>query len=369
MMPLELQHEFMKLLEDDIKIDSSYVQPGQTKIIEPNNLDSVTYQRLKTRLDDIKTSLKYGQYHDDPIGKQNAENQMKDHLDKLGLQHVITFIENNCGDYLDIMQGHRKFLYRGVSLKEHNSGSFFIGNSRTDRQPKDSDPKLQNVWNQALAELNIKANRSNSIFTTNDRNQASIYGTLYLIFPFNGASFSWSRLHSDLVLSEYTMSNTLKIEVTAAQRTKFQSYVDYAEKLYNSSEMMDIRYAAEDKPGFSAERIKIHQFENLISNSRAFLINPSKELLHDIDMTLRSILTIWRRVDSDNNYIGFMELIEEISKQSKFDVDQFQKIFNVSNKNFGLALLSKHEICISGHYVAVKYDYEPYLRDKFFGDR
>ena len=75
-MTLEIHNEFMKLLEDDVAIDSSNIQPGQTKIIKPNNLDTLTFQRIKNKLDDIKSDLKYERYHNDPVGKQGAENQM-----------------------------------------------------------------------------------------------------------------------------------------------------------------------------------------------------------------------------------------------------------------------------------------------------
>ena len=97
---------------------------------------------------------------------------------------------------IDYIFKQGKYLYRGIK----DNKNFFIKSPRKDRTPRDSGIFLHNFINEIMNNLNIKANRSNSFFTTNDRGRASIYGNVYIVFPLKGFSFFTNTFIEDLYL-------------------------------------------------------------------------------------------------------------------------------------------------------------------------
>jgi hypothetical protein len=110
-------------------------------------------------------------------------------------------IEQNCSDALSVMKETGKLLYRGIRRR---SAQFpiFHGRSRENRKTLDSSEKTQLTIDFYLGNSGFTALRSNSIFCTSKSSFATNYGTVYLIFPFNGFDFTWSEVIDDLVFSK-----------------------------------------------------------------------------------------------------------------------------------------------------------------------
>jgi hypothetical protein len=57
---------------------------------------------------------------------------------------------------------------------------------------------LHRVIDQWMVDHGFQARRSNSLFVSGDRTEASMYGEIYLIFPKNGFHFTWFYETTDL---------------------------------------------------------------------------------------------------------------------------------------------------------------------------
>ena len=129
-------------------------------------------------------------------------------------EKILNYINTHCSNYVREMQTAGSLLYRGIKKDEAQDRISFIGNSRTNRKPKDSSARISKEFNKILTKLGIEANRSNSIFTTSYKMRTLNFGTTYIIFPLNSAKFSWTTArdlvldnHSDADWSSYTSGN------------------------------------------------------------------------------------------------------------------------------------------------------------------
>ena len=173
--------------------------------------DSLELERLKRR-------LAYGRDYDDmplsPKDREKITKQIKElelelsgqsyGYDKI-IQYIVPIIKSRCSDYLPDIQS-TGFLYRGIKDAEHKNRLAFRGHSRTNRYPKDSDPIAQELIDEAMLELGIAARRSNSVFCSGNDGQAKNYGALFLFFPCNGSTFSWSRHERDMLIKTHELS-------------------------------------------------------------------------------------------------------------------------------------------------------------------
>lgn len=101
-----------------------------------------------------------------------------------------------CSDILDIYKTTDKtYLYRGV---KYSPSEIYAGQPPINRFPKNTPKRADEIINQAMQEVGYTARRDNSIFVTSDYSDAGSYGNLYIIFPFNGYKFTWSKLYRDL---------------------------------------------------------------------------------------------------------------------------------------------------------------------------
>jgi hypothetical protein len=117
-------------------------------------------------------------------------------------------IKQECGKFYNMFKHSKNVLYRGVG----DHAAAFESVSPINRKPKDSSQVNSLIFDNKAEELGIIARRSNSIFTTSDKNQAFGYGNVYVIFPKSSADFSWSITYKDMVIHADTnlMSMTLQ---------------------------------------------------------------------------------------------------------------------------------------------------------------
>jgi len=149
------------------------------------NRDYVTPERkaiFQVELDHAKEQLR-------KIEEYNKSNDI--------LKELADKIKNECSKFYSIFKRSNAVLYRGI---RHNKPAAFESNSPTDRRPKDSGLVNTLKFDRFAEQLGIIAQRSNSIFTSSDEDQARIYGDLYVVFPKSSADFSWSHAKKDLVL-------------------------------------------------------------------------------------------------------------------------------------------------------------------------
>jgi hypothetical protein len=112
-------------------------------------------------------------------------------------KYLSDLIRKHCSYALSAMKKTGKFLYHG-SDNHGRDGKAVIGNTKTNRYPKDISIKSQSIIDSQLAELGFKALRSNSLFCTGSEIRAREYGKLYYVFPINGFNFTWSPVTYDL---------------------------------------------------------------------------------------------------------------------------------------------------------------------------
>lgn len=127
-------------------------------------------------------------------------------------ENIETFwdeIESNCSDIFKLMYDTKECLYRGASGKPE----YFKAVPRENRSPRDSNHEGQIVYDFYLDKLGIKAKRSNSIFVTNDFNHAKDFGSVYVIFPVDGFSYSWSQTESDIIITKDDLERYVNYEL------------------------------------------------------------------------------------------------------------------------------------------------------------
>lgn len=155
------------------------------------------------------------------------------------LNQLGEFIKTNCSEYLfELKSSVKNNLFRGMGLK-NESPPIFLGQSRNDRRPKDSDYSMQTVIDDRLQKLGYTALRRNSIFCTTNMNTASGYGNIYVIFPLNGFSFTWSENIEDLFYSVNLDSE----QIAELNDKEFDNYfdfngVDFVDALNSGNEIM-----------------------------------------------------------------------------------------------------------------------------------
>lgn len=126
---------------------------------------------------------------------------------------IADYIGQHCSDILSLYQntGSRVF-YRGLSwphlIRSAPGLSYktfaFVGQSREDRRTKDSNTSQTQVFDAALATNGFKALRSNSLFVSSSPSVANDYGSIWVIFPFNGFDFTYTN-RQDLVIDEQSL--------------------------------------------------------------------------------------------------------------------------------------------------------------------
>lgn len=124
---------------------------------------------------------------------------------------VAKSILTRCSDivnfYRTIPRSPGDFFMRGTSAHIKNPGFFgavdyYRSRSNPDRSPKDVSLNVHNKIVEWMVDMKFAAHRGNSIFVTSDSKEAhEMYGRLFIIFPVNGFSYTWSKMHKDFFKS------------------------------------------------------------------------------------------------------------------------------------------------------------------------
>ena len=344
--------------EDGIDIEPSTIQPGKVKEISPVALSSMDNQNLHDKVYGIRAKLNLSNPQSDKF-KELTKSRTETY-NNLGFDRIAKMIETQCSDYLTPMKENRMFLYRGVKLNESDGNRFFMGNSRTDRRPKDSDSGIQIIWDQILSSLNIYANRSNSIFTSSSTVTSSFYGDdVYLIFPLNISKFSWSATHRDIILYPESFDNLYTMTLSNQQHYKLTEYYNYVERYHNSL----------TNDGFSGSLDREKQYLRVqLAELKSHLKLAIKKLNREqLKLSIEMVNNIEKTGIMNEQFTEMRDFFKDIVSKCVFDIDEFQKVYKVTDRDFNKALRSKNEICISGHYIAIKEDFEEYFRDLWMG--
>jgi hypothetical protein len=165
-----------------------------------NSLKNIVNDREKSA---YSRALKFAKNDVIALEKQIKEKQaeLDQQMTTQGAPFVklVNTIEKQAGNYWEIYKKIGKVLWRG-RVRESKKFPAFQASSITNRRTRDSSTIATQMYDQALTQLGIKAQRSNSIFAISDYNTAIEYGDPYVIIPKNTANFSWSESKTDLVL-------------------------------------------------------------------------------------------------------------------------------------------------------------------------
>lgn len=163
---------------------------------------------------------------------------------------IESVIRNHCSESLAACRSAKAVLYRGIKTAKENQ---FVGKPREDRVPTSSDPQTQLRVDYAFREAGFTALRSNSLFVTSKYSDAEIYSKgengIYVIFPVNGFTFTWSPRVNDFYTSEASddAGNLNNNDNDAAKKKR----ADYLAKWQYSKDNLD-------KAIKSANEILIH---------------------------------------------------------------------------------------------------------------
>jgi len=333
------------------------IKPGTTLSINPNKLLKPKYDKLMAALKVIRDQLNYG--NNTTSTEKKLSNKIEKNYDDLGINKIISYIQKNCGNYLTSMKEANKFLYRGIKTKESKGRQFFIGNSRDSREPRDSNIETQQKWDEALKLLHIKAARGNSIFTSGHAVHSSGYGPLYLIFPLDSAAFSWTN-RSDLILRKYSLDPFYKIRITKTQRNELLAW-----KVKFKSLLPVVKNDTQQEWKSDAQhwrlKILIRNIDELLKYKNELRINEIKSEFYAIDS---SEIKHSKMYDVFRGFILYFN--DQNFEKLEFDLKGFQEYYKVRDDDFIRALRSDHEICISGHYIAIKASvYKQIFKEKF----
>lgn len=111
------------------------------------------------------------------------------------VERFATLIHKNCKQIVHIYDTNDgEYFYRGLA---NTKEPFLVGQSKENRAPRQTKPQVQVRMDKVLGKLGFTALRSNSIFVTSDYTTArgvyaSAAGIVYVIFPLDGFTYTWS---------------------------------------------------------------------------------------------------------------------------------------------------------------------------------
>jgi len=243
------------------------------------------------------------------------------------LENLLKGIKKNCSQILKVYQQinnkdltSNNFLFRGIRSQK----DAFYGTPYTNRLPKDSDEFINKLADDYMKRMGIKARRSNSIFATGDRKQASKYGEEYIIFPVDGFDFCYSKNIKDLILSDF----------------------NYLTTFLNSDVVTEIIEIVRKTWKEASEGDKIKQEFDDITSINLLLTDTSYS--HNKDM--RKLAKLVEKGVLPKKVGSLLEQIYNEDNKPK------QKFNFVDNDIYG-AILSKNEIYINSKYYAINAKY------------
>ncbi len=114
-------------------------------------------------------------------------------------------VKENCSEYLSEAQGSFPLCHGS----EYHQEDMFIEVTLSNRRPKNTLLKYHYALEQIFDHAGFEARRSNSLFCFGNPSEAAFYGDVYVIFPYNGFSFSWCSKAGDLTATFNLDVNTI----------------------------------------------------------------------------------------------------------------------------------------------------------------
>ncbi len=156
-----------------------------------------TLQRSIPRMDNatLRAMLKLAKisaYDARAKGYTSVDESIND-MDIIAQQYktVTEWMIKNCQPWIEAHNSQLTLAYRGLRGNQDvvlpSKGEY-----RTNRVPTDSPKILHRLFDIAIEEANLVANRSNSIFITGEKDFAKKYGAVYVVFPIGEFNYSWS---------------------------------------------------------------------------------------------------------------------------------------------------------------------------------
>ena len=256
----------------------------------------------------------------------------------ISLDQAMKTIQSECKHAYQVFAETGLRAYRGIEIETYES---FLGKTGRDRLPMNSTPEFQQLIDQALrGYLGADAAvRSNSIFVTGSSSHARGYGTMYVIFPKDSARFTWSTKYDDLVVDQAMRHWTDFVPLTQVPvYQKFLDYLeDYPELNQNSAVVAFLRYFDTSDP--------LDWWKNDPEDRLRRMPEPVRAAakISGFDKFLDTM--------SDVSYGSIKKLYDQ--DLAKFNVKDFIEDFKPQDTDWEQALRSRHEIYVSGEYVAI----------------
>lgn len=274
----------------------------------------------------------------------------------LGIYEAWDLVKTQCTNAYDVFEQTKRVAYRGLD----GAPAAFLGRSRITRKPMNTDAEFQRITDQALTEYlgQGAAVRGNSIFVSGSRNSASGYGQLFVIFPKDTATFTWSSKYDDLILDPKMMQWS---DVIPLPKMKFyQDFLDELEQypeLAKNQELTDL----------------IHLFDTNLDYG-AWWVNRTLDAVDSLPVEVKQaaqktgfdmFLTAVRR---KQNHESVMKSFYNLGL-IKFNPRKFIRDFDPQTGDWEQALKSRNEIYVSGEYVAIRNsDFEQLIDAMLYGE-
>ena len=336
------------------------LKPGTTADVPKFSKFGEIIQKLhgiKTRIANLKPSA--------PSISKLEKSQAK-MQSNLKVDQLVDYINKHCGFYVKEMQKANQLLYRGAKSNESKDRYAFIGNSRANRRPRDSNAVAAKEFDKILTKLGFEALRKNSIFTTSNISGTLQYGTRYIIFPLDSAKFTYTD-HRDVVLNTgseqkwFTFSFKDKKLEAHIMKTLSEILVEaenYTRKLQSSDNyvnLMPIIYHYSDLIFYLVTIQNTKRFQSLRGAYQQALNIP--------DIATNEHYRIFNK---------FKEFIAPYMPKLKksYDLERFKEIYNPQNTELWEAIDTGVEIYISGHYLALRAtQFETIIKEKILGKK
>lgn len=166
--------------------------------------------------------------------------------------NIVEKIKTECSQALEAFKASKDYLWRGFKRVPSPK---VVGNFPTHRQTRDTEPYVDELFNDHLVKLGFMATRRNSLMCSTNRFQAETYGKLRVVFPTDNSYFTYSEKTDDFWIDDARIMATL---ATLATKDKVSN--DDIELLRKNDEVTALKQMDQEKVNLIFEHI-INRFE------------------------------------------------------------------------------------------------------------
>lgn len=266
-----------------------------------------------------------------------------DNPNEIEQQKIIDILEKECSEIIRIYRKSKRFFYRGI----RSNFVFLKKQYPRKRKPMNIDNLISQLVDSALDDIGMNAKRENSVFVTSSQSQALSYGNLYLFFPKNNFSFTYSKKINDLFLDLKKIYND----------SRFNRYgvIFFKDMPYHITIDEDIF--------FDKLKNEIIDFLKTRKYKKYFL------LLKEIKNS-KNLYDLIQTVKKNYFFYELYNFVEQYLKNNTISFEQsdyLKKIFKniiksiYKNDNIYEALLLSNEVMFTNdYYYCLTYDYVEY---------